>query len=181
MPLGLINLYSTRNLGDAAIYATLAQMSPDGVAVGRLHEPSSTRIAGFKTVKTIGHVDARVSVGGDIFNNGRPRLLTRRFLTNLAELNAQPYKTILFGQSIPPSCQGMSLQLLAHAIRRISAAVVRDETSFQTLRNAKTSVALSYDTAFALQHDPAVASVARSVLRAARPRSQSHSHHFRAQ
>ena len=151
MTIGLINLYSTRNLGDAAIYAALAQMSPNGKVAGILKEENPTLINGFSAQSNLTTCSSFISVGGDIFNNARPRLITRRFLSNVRALNSERHRTMLFGQSIPRSCRGISFALLANSIRNVAAAVVRDEESRKRLKLAGVSVDLSYDTAFVLK------------------------------
>ena len=151
MTIGLINLYSTRNLGDAAIYAALAQMSPNGKVAGILDEENPTFINGFSAQSNLNACSSFISVGGDIFNNARPKLVTRRFLSNICALNSERHRTMLFGQSIPRSCRGIAFALLANSIRNVAAAVVRDEESHTRLKLAGVSVDLSYDTAFILK------------------------------
>ena len=161
MTLGLINLYSTRNLGDAAIYAALAHMSPHGRVAGVLNETSPTLISGFSAKPNLNDCSSFVSVGGDIFNNARPRLITKRFLSNVRALNNQRRRTMLFGQSIPRSCKGISFALLASSIKNIAAAVVRDEESHKRLRDANVPIELSYDTAFILK--PSQTAIAEAI------------------
>lgn len=153
MPIGLLNLYSTRNLGDAAIYASLAQMSPDATALGTLEEDQSTPIAGFGKSKNLQGCKAFVSVGGDIFNNARPSFITRRFLSNIGELKRNPKRTMVFGQSLPRSCRGLSFKILSHTLKQLSSVTIRDEESYGRLKGAGVNVQLSYDTAFVLQPD----------------------------
>lgn len=164
MPIGLLNLYSTRNLGDAAIYASLSQMSPDYRAVGSLEEDQPTAIEGFSTSKDLKNCKAFVSVGGDIFNNARPLLITRRFLSNIAELKRNPKQTILFGQSIPRSCRGLSFRILAHTLKQLSSVTIRDEESYARLQAAAVNTQLSYDTAFVLTPDAAANALAAKQL-----------------
>ncbi len=164
MTIGLINLYSTRNLGDAAIYAALAQMSPQGRVAGVLEEASPTLINGFTAQTNLEGCSSFISVGGDIFNNARPRFITRRFLSNVRALNSQRPRTLLFGQSIPRSCKGISFALLANSIKKIAAAVVRDEESYKRLKEASVPIELSYDTAFALKTNPLAAAEANSLF-----------------
>ncbi len=151
MTIGLINLYSTRNLGDAAIYAALAQLSPDKTVVGALDEENPTLINGFSIQSRLDECSSLISVGGDIFNNARPRFITRRFLSNVRALNSQRHRTMLFGQSIPPSCRGISFSILSKTIKNVAAAVVRDEESHKRLKQAGVPIELSYDTAFVLK------------------------------
>jgi polysaccharide pyruvyl transferase WcaK-like protein len=164
MTIGLINLYSTRNLGDAAIYAALAKMSPHGKVTGMLDEENPTLIRGFTASSSLQECSSFISVGGDIFNNARPKLVTRRFLSNLHALNTQRRRTLLFGQSIPRSCKGLSFALLANSIKKIAAAVVRDEESYKRLRQAHVSIELSYDTAFVLKTNPSATVEAISLF-----------------
>jgi polysaccharide pyruvyl transferase WcaK-like protein len=92
-----------------------------------------------------------VSVGGDIFNNSREWLVTKAFLANLAELRRDPGRTILFGQSIPRSCHGLSFFALCRCLRRLAAVCVRDAQSHQRLQQAGVNARLSFDTAFVLE------------------------------
>jgi polysaccharide pyruvyl transferase WcaK-like protein len=148
--LGLLNLYSTRNLGDAAIYAALASMAPTGMVSGVLAEKEPSYIQGFTKVDSLADCGGLISVGGDIFNNARPKFITRRFLQNLRAVSQRPRATMLFGQSIPRSCHGFSFFCLSKALTRISSVTIRDEESFTRLKSAGVDVDLSYDTAFAL-------------------------------
>ena len=150
MKLGLLNLYSTRNLGDAAIYAALASMAPEKSVSGVLAEQGPSPIHGFHHSESLANCAGYISVGGDIFNNARPKFITRRFLKNLRAINRHPRATMLFGQSIPRSCHGFSFFCLSRALARLSSVTVRDEESFKRLKAAGLDVELSYDTAFAL-------------------------------
>jgi polysaccharide pyruvyl transferase WcaK-like protein len=150
MEIRLINAYSTRNLGDAAIYAAFCQLSPATRASVDLADANPTLVSGLEIKTASSNEDVTVSVGGDIFNNGRPGLITRNFLSNLKDLAANPHQTFLFGQSIPPSCYGIAFSLLTRAMRKLSSVVVRDEHSFNLLHQAGVPAKLSYDTAFAL-------------------------------
>jgi polysaccharide pyruvyl transferase WcaK-like protein len=95
--------------------------------------------------------NAFVSVGGDIFNNARPKLITRRFMQMLGELFTRRERAFVFGQSIPKSCQGISLRLLASAFRRLQGIVVRDVRSHKLLKDYGVEAGLTYDTAFVLR------------------------------
>ncbi len=78
---------------------------------------------------------AQVSVGGDIFNNARPKLVTRRFLELVQELRSHdPRSSFVFGQGLPSSCKGLSLAWLAHAMGRLSSVTVRDTLSHARLQ-----------------------------------------------
>jgi polysaccharide pyruvyl transferase WcaK-like protein len=165
---GLINTYSTLNLGDAAIYNALARLiGREHAIVATVQDKQPHPVAGVSFQPTLGPCDLYVSVGGDIFNNSRQWLITRQFLRNLDELRRSPRRTILFGQSIPRSCHGLSLALLCRRLRRLAAVCVRDAESHRRLRNAGVEARLSYDTAFALTPEPAAAEAAEGILRAA--------------
>jgi polysaccharide pyruvyl transferase WcaK-like protein len=151
MSLSLINLYSTQNLGDAAIYASLARLSPTGKVTGTLHEPKGTRINGFTNQQDNVNHKGFISVGGDIFNNARPLMVTRRFLQNVSALRQQPSSTMLFGQSIPRSCRNLAFRYLAASLKKLGKVAVRDEESHRRLTDAGVNAVLSYDTAFALE------------------------------
>ncbi len=150
MPLNLINVYSTRNIGDAAILMSLARMAPDGQAFGCVPDAEPLHVPGLTHVARLSAGLPRVSVGGDIFNNGRPSFLTRRFLANLAELRSDASRTISFGQSIPRSCRALGFSMLASTMKKIASVTVRDEESWRRLRSAGVSANLSYDAAFGL-------------------------------
>jgi len=126
----LIHFYSDRNVGDAAILAALSRLA--GVRGFDVLGPNDKARAA--------EASALISVGGDIFNNARPGLVTRRFLSKLSQLRWAPQKTMLFGQSIPPSCDGVALNLLAKHLRRISSVTVRDPQSVEKLSGRGTAV-----------------------------------------
>ena len=141
----LIHFYSDRNVGDAAILAALSRLA--GVRGFDVLGPNDKARAA--------EASALISVGGDIFNNARPGLVTRRFLSKLSQLRWAPQKTMLFGQSIPPSCDGVALNLLAKHLRRISSVTVRDPQSVEKLSGRGFKVGLSVDNVFALRPEDA--------------------------
>lgn len=152
MRIGLINAYSTLNLGDAAIYAGLRSLMPgvDLVACVRDEQPDTS--LGISFIDHPPHdCDAYVSVGGDIFNNAREWFVTRTFLENLRDLRRHSSRTFLFGQSIPRSCHGLSFYALTRVLKRLQAVCVRDAESHARLRRAGVKALLSFDTAFALE------------------------------
>jgi len=154
MTVGLLNMYSTRNLGDAAIYSALTRMCPGGQAVGVLAEAGGTRVPGLQLVTALPKCPAYVSVGGEIFNNPRQGLITKRFVRNVAALSRHASRTVLFGQTIPRSCRGFAFGVLAIAMKRLPAVVVRDVESQTRLRSAGVIAGLSYDAAFTLENEP---------------------------
>jgi len=164
MKIGLINVYSTRNLGDSAIYSALAKLSPDGQVLAQLQETNPVPTSGLKIVDSLSNCDAYISVGGDIFNNARQWFITKQFLKNLQMLRYESDKTIVFNQSIPSSCHGFSFKLLAWHFKRLAAVVVRDEESYKRLHHANVAVRLSYDTAFALSSNQVAEEAARQAL-----------------
>lgn len=143
-------MYSTRNLGDAAIYAALAAMSPSACVSGPLQEERPTPVRGLLRGASLRACNGFVSVGGDIFNNARPRLVTRRFLQNVNALRAAPSATMLFGQSIPRSCRNLAFAGLAHTLKRVAYVAVRDRESHDRLAASGVRAELTFDTAFAL-------------------------------
>lgn len=154
MRISLINTYSTRNVGDAAIYHGLASLArSDNPLNCRLEEDHRLQLPGIEFHSgPLPASDLYISVGGDIFNNARPRALTRNYLRNLKSLSAPPpAKTILFGQSIPRSCHSLAFRLLARRLRYLASVTVRDDESFQRLRRAGVPARLSYDAAFILR------------------------------
>lgn len=159
----LITAYATRNLGDAAIMRALAALVPGGVACRHL-DNSPIVVPGVSHTSEPLRLPLRISVGGDIFNNSRPRLVTRTFLTKLAELAYDPARTILFGQTIPTSCDGLSLGLLTRALRRLPVVVVRDRASLALLRARGVEARLSWDVAFTNTFNAAALSRARALF-----------------
>lgn len=164
MTTGLINTYSTLNLGDAAIYSALASMMADQSVVAAFDDDKLRPVPGIGSVDDLSACDAYVSVGGDIFNNARKHLFTKKFLQNLGQLLNRPGSTLLFGQSIPRSCQGISFWMLAWTLKQIAAVCVRDQESYQRLSAAGVPVVLSYDTAFALTGSKAGQSAAQQIF-----------------
>jgi polysaccharide pyruvyl transferase WcaK-like protein len=164
MPIELKNVYSTRNLGDAAIYAALVSMAPDLQALCDLKEDQPTRVNGLICSTEHSSVIASVGVGGDIFNNSRPALITRKFLSLARELSGWAPSTFVFGQSLPPSCRGLALRYLARVFRQVSSVTVRDERSARQLRALGVNARLSFDTAFVLRPDAAHLEAARAML-----------------
>lgn len=165
MGIGLINAYSTLNLGDAAIYSALRSLIPavDLVAHVQDSEPDPSLGIRFLPHRPVG-CSAYVSVGGDIFNNSREWLITRAFLKNLAELTRHPSRTMLFGQSIPRSCHGLSFAVLCRCLRRLAAVCVRDAQSHHRLQEAGVEARLSFDTAFALEGSEGARHAARALF-----------------
>ena len=137
---GLIHFYSQENVGDAAIFAAFQRLS------GQNFLPRLTAW----TQKAESGTETLISVGGDIFNNGRPKLLTRRFIEKLSHLRWVPEQTMSFGQSIPPSCKGIALRLLARRLKQVSSVTVRDVASAKKLQKLGVNAVLSVDSAFAL-------------------------------
>ncbi|MDX1718304.1 MAG: polysaccharide pyruvyl transferase family protein, partial [Anderseniella sp.] len=164
MPIELRNVYSTRNLGDAAIYAALASMAPDQRAVSSLEEVNPTRVRGFSGGAGHDRAHVAVGVGGDIFNNSRPALVTRKFLSLAQELAGRDIPTFVFGQSLPPSCRGLAARYLAHVLNRLFNVTVRDESSVRRLRALGVKAHLSFDTAFVLTPDANHLEAAQKLL-----------------
>jgi len=152
----LINVYSCNNVGDAAIYASLIDMAegiktcwPENQQDGLANNAKVGHVA--MSYNPYRSIDMQLSVGGDIFNNARPKLITRRFLENITQLRSQPQATALFGQSVPRSCQGLSFQLLSSSLKKIANVTVRDQESYDRLRQAGVDANLSYDAVFSQQ------------------------------
>jgi polysaccharide pyruvyl transferase WcaK-like protein len=163
--IGLINAYSTLNLGDAAIYSAFRQLLPGVDLVAHVQDAKPDPTLG---VTFLPHrptdCGAYISVGGDIFNNSREWFVTKAFLMNLAELRLHCRHTVLFGQSIPRSCHGPSFLLLQRYLKRLAAVCVRDADSHQRLCAAGVPARLSYDIAFVLESSPLAESAARRCL-----------------
>ena len=164
--IGLINTYSTLNLGDAAIYGAFRALLSSQELVACVQDEKPDQSLGVSFLSTPPRAcQAYVSVGGDIFNNAREWLVTKAFLKNLEQLRKDPSRTILFGQSIPRSCHGVSFLLLRQCLLGLAAVCVRDAESYTRLRQAGVEARLSYDTAFALMPDPAASAEAETLLR----------------
>jgi len=164
MNIGLINTYSYNNIGDAAIYAALSQLLKQYSVFSTLQENNNYRANQFEYKKNISQCDAFVSVGGDIFNNTRPWLLTRNYLNNIKQLSHSPQTTFLFGQSIPASCHGLALKLLCRQFKQLASVVVRDQQSYNALTNLGVPCSLSYDTAFILSPSKRAIKMAAEIL-----------------
>ncbi|MGC5196783.1 polysaccharide pyruvyl transferase family protein, partial [Aphanothece microscopica] len=165
--IGLINAYSTLNLGDAAIYSALRKLLPAAQITASVRDERPEPIAGiqFQNRRPSG-CDGYVSVGGDIFNNAREWFITKNFLLNLAELTRHSRQTVLFGQSIPRSCHGLSFLALRQCFLNLAAVCVRDAQSHRRLRQAGVDVRLSFDTAFVLEGSDAARQAAQSLCEA---------------
>jgi polysaccharide pyruvyl transferase WcaK-like protein len=150
MTLRLINAYTSDNLGDAAIYETLVQLAGPLGASSTLPADNARHVRGLLCGDEVSTV--QVSVGGDIFNNARPALVTHRFLHLVRELRQHnPRRTFVFGQGLPSSCRWLSLAWLAQSMARLSSVTVRDTLSHARLKEAGVPVQLGYDTVFAYQ------------------------------
>ena len=148
---GLINVYSTRNLGDAAIMSAIGQMHPRGIvhaATNRAEDEIGVRSLAW--ADSISDCRNFISVGGDIFNNARPNYVTRAYLNNVWQLYRHRHQSLLFGQTIPTSCRGAAYRILAGVLQHLPAVVVRDAQSFADLREQGVAAELSFDAAFAL-------------------------------
>lgn len=165
--IGLVNTYSTRNLGDAAIMAALAKLAPKSSVQASIPEANPCEIPGVDMVDSLHDCDAFVSVGGDIFNNARPAFVTRNFLNNVMQLYRQRRRAVVFGQTIPSSCRGVSLSLLAETLRRTRSVTVRDAESHRLLQRYGVSARLSFDAAFVLRPDLADIIAAEAMFEAA--------------
>ncbi|QLE43824.1 hypothetical protein FD723_27550 [Nostoc sp. C052] len=166
LTIGLVNTYSTLNIGDAAIYSALTALASEAKVVAQFQDAQPEYIPGLQILPEIGHCDAYISVGGDIFNNAREGLITKAFIRNLLELKRSPRQTILFGQSIPRSCHGFSFEALACSLRRLAAVCVRDVESHKRLTQAGVKAILSFDTAFSLSVSSQGQAEAKQVFQA---------------
>jgi len=164
MKTALINTYSYDNIGDAAIYTALTQLLKGHSIVSALKDEKGRTPRGMAESNDLSQCDNYISVGGDIFNNARPWFITKNFLQNLQQLNKHPKSTMLFGQSIPASCDGLALKLLSHQLKKLGAVVVRDQQSFQLLKKQGVNCSLSYDTAFILNGSNAAVKYAAEIL-----------------
>lgn len=164
MKFGLINTYSYNNVGDAAIYAALTKMLSHHEVYTTLVGPDGSLPDGMRHQEDLSGCDGFVSVGGDIFNNARPWSITRNFLKNLGQLKKAPDTTLLFGQSIPASCRGLSLKLLAEGLKKINSVTVRDQESYELLKDLGVHCRLSFDSAFVLKCSEEAVKFAHEIL-----------------
>ncbi|WP_413172282.1 polysaccharide pyruvyl transferase family protein [Anabaena azotica] len=164
LTVGLVNTYSTLNIGDAAIYSALTALASEAEVVAQFQDSKPEYIPGLHIVPKVRHCDAYISVGGDIFNNAREGLITKSFISNLRQLRRSPKHTFVFGQSIPRSCHGLSFQALTLCLRRLAAVCVRDVESHQRLTKAGIPAILSFDAAFALLVSEQAKEKAKQIL-----------------
>lgn len=158
--LQLINVYSSNNIGDAAIYASMVQLAGGHKTFWPNYQTNiATNNArlGYLVDKYLpeNKIDVNISVGGDIFNNARPSFFTRQFLNNLLQLSKEPSKSLVFGQSIPRSCRGIAFHLLAHSFSKLSSVYVRDRESYERLNKVGVNALLGYDVVFSQRPEPA--------------------------
>ena len=164
LTLGLVNTYSTLNIGDAAIYSSLTALASEAKVVAQFRDSEPEYIPGLQILPQIGRCNGYISVGGDIFNNARESLITKAFIENLLQLRRDPKHTFLFGQSIPRSCHGLSFQALAFCLRQLAAVCVRDTESHQRLTASGIPAILSFDAAFALLVSEKAQEKAKQIL-----------------
>ncbi len=160
----LLNTYSSRNLGDAAIMTALASLVPEQLVIAPLRDSKPIPMTGVNCTTTLQPADRFISVGGDIFNNARPWLVTKTFIRNVGALTAAGPRGILFGQTIPTSCKGPALLGLSLAMRRLGGVVVRDQESFGLLRQYGVRARLSFDSAFVISATEPGRTRARAML-----------------
>lgn len=173
LTIGLVNTYSTLNIGDAAIYSALTALASEAQVVAQFQDSEPEEIPGLQIVTQVRHCDAYISVGGDIFNNARESLITKSFIRNLLQLRRSPKRTFLFGQSIPRSCHSLSFQALTYCLRQLAAVCVRDVESYQRLTTAGIPAILSFDAAFTLSVSEKTKDLAEQVLKTLEIRPES--------
>ncbi|MBD2666003.1 hypothetical protein B6N60_02004 [Richelia sinica FACHB-800] len=166
LTIGLVNTYSTLNIGDAAIYSALTALAGDARVVAQFPDAVPNYIPGLQILPHLGHCDAYISVGGDIFNNAREGLITKAFIRNLLQLRRSPKHTFVFGQSIPRSCHGISFRALTLCLRQLAAVCVRDSESHHRLTQAGVPAILSFDAAFALAVSEEAKDLAQQLFQA---------------
>jgi polysaccharide pyruvyl transferase WcaK-like protein len=166
MTLQLVNEYTSDNLGDAVIYETLAQLGGTRAVHSHLSQAQRRHVRGLAPgLAPADSACSYVSVGGDIFNNARPALVTRRFLHNVQQLAAcPPQQSFLFGQTIPSSCRGLALRWLARTLRRLSGVTVRDALSHARLRALGVQAELCWDVAFGYECSTRVQAAGQALL-----------------
>ena len=150
----LLNAYSIKNIGDAAIYYSLRKLIPNDYETYCFLQDTSlddNNLHFYSDKSSIQAEKFYISVGGDIFNNTRKHFITKRFLSNAYSLRKHNTKAFLFGQSIPGSCRGLSYKYLVSCLKRLNDVVVRDVESYRRLVRSGIRAKLSYDTAFCLE------------------------------
>lgn len=150
-PVGLLNTYSTRNLGDAAIMLALTRLCPGRLTHAVIRDAEAVPVPGLSVRSDLSECHSFISVGGDIFNNARPWLVTRNFLRNVLAIKRVADRAIVFGQTVPASCGWLGLSLLASALRGTGGVVVRDRASCHLLAAKGIRAELSFDAAFTLR------------------------------
>lgn len=166
MHIQLINESTSDNLGGVVMHETLAQLGAALPVHSLLDGHARRHVRGLADGPApAGQPAVRISVGGDIFNNARPWLVTRRFLDNVATLARGPAeRTFLFGQTIPGSCRGLALRWLARTLRRLSSVTVRDAGSHTRLRALGVDAELCWDLAFAYDSGPRALTAGQALL-----------------
>lgn len=164
MKIGLINLASSRDVGDSAILAALGAILRGHNLLALAAPDKQPQLPGIPLHPPHTLCNAYISVGGDIFHNDRPWLATHDFLDNLAQLALHGRQTLLFGQSIPASCQDLAFHLLCLVLKKLPSVTVRDKESWQRLRAAGIEAQLGYDLAFMHHPEPTALGEALALL-----------------
>ena len=94
----------------------------------------------------------RLVAGDDLFENSRPHLINRHFLSNLKQLKQNDSKTILISQTVSDYEQGLKFKILCNRLKNISTIIVKDQKSYQLLQDKGiTQTQLSFDIRFLLE------------------------------
>ncbi len=95
--------------------------------------------------------DYNLIAGDDLFENSRPHLIKRHFLSNLKQLKRYDSKTILISQTVSDYEQGLKFKVLCNRLKNISTIIVKDQKSYQLLQDKGiTQTQLSFDIRFLL-------------------------------
>ncbi|HIA45085.1 MAG TPA: hypothetical protein EYM93_09945 [Methylococcales bacterium] len=96
--------------------------------------------------------DYNLVAGDDLFENCRPHLINRHFLSNLKQLKQNDSKTILISQTVSDYEQGLKFRILCNRLKNISTIIVKDQKSYQLLQDKGiTQTQLSFDIRFLLE------------------------------
>ncbi|HIM08620.1 MAG TPA: polysaccharide pyruvyl transferase family protein [Gammaproteobacteria bacterium] len=96
--------------------------------------------------------DYHLVAGDDLFENSRPKLINRHFLSTLKQLKQNDAKTILISQTVSDYEQGLKFKILCNRLKNISTIIVKDQKSYQLLQDKGiTQTQLSFDIRFLLE------------------------------
>jgi len=96
--------------------------------------------------------DYHLVAGNDLFENSRPQLINRHFLSNLKQFKQHDSRTILISQTVSDYEQGLKFRILCNRLKNISTIIVKDQKSYNLLQDKGiTQTQLSFDIRFLLE------------------------------